>query len=69
VIGSWTTSLFSSWGQNSSELIPPEVLIECRQLADAAEIAKERRNKIDGSRHCLVAITAVWLVAASAPVY
>jgi len=53
VSDSWTTSLSLRGGKTTSETHSAEVLIECRQLAVRSRNAKERRNKIDGSRHCL----------------
>jgi len=45
-------------------LIPPEVLIECRQLADAAEMRRKEEIRSTAAVIAFVAITAVWLVAA-----
>jgi uncharacterized membrane protein YkvA (DUF1232 family) len=45
-------------------LIPPEVLTECRQLADAAEIRRKEGVRSTAAVVAFVAIAAVWLLAA-----
>ena len=45
-------------------LIPPDVLTECRQLADAAEMRRKEEIRSTAAVIAFVAITAVWLLAA-----
>lgn len=46
-------------------IIPPEVLAECRGLADAAEMRRKQEIKSTGAAIAFVAIVAVWLLAAA----
>jgi uncharacterized membrane protein YkvA (DUF1232 family) len=45
-------------------LIPPDVLAECRQLADAAEMRRKEAIRSTVAVIAFVAIAAVWLLAA-----
>jgi uncharacterized membrane protein YkvA (DUF1232 family) len=45
-------------------LIPPEVLAECRQLADAAEMRRKEEIRSTAAVIAFVAIAAVWVLAA-----
>jgi uncharacterized membrane protein YkvA (DUF1232 family) len=45
-------------------LIPPDVLAECRQLADAAEMRRKEEIRSTAAVVAFVAIAAVWLLAA-----
>jgi uncharacterized membrane protein YkvA (DUF1232 family) len=45
-------------------LIPPEVLAECRQLANAAEMRRKEEIRSAAAIVAFVAIAAVWLLAA-----
>ena len=45
-------------------IIPAEVLTECRQLADAAEMRKKEEIRSTAAVVAFVAIAAVWLFAA-----
>jgi uncharacterized membrane protein YkvA (DUF1232 family) len=45
-------------------IIPPEVLTECRQLADAAEIRRKEEIRSTAAVAASVVIAAVWLFAA-----
>jgi len=46
------------------KIIPPEVLTECRQLADAAETRRKEEIRSTAAVIGFVAIAAVWLLAA-----
>jgi uncharacterized membrane protein YkvA (DUF1232 family) len=46
-------------------IIPPEVLAECRQLADAAEVRRKQEIRSTGAIIGFVAIAAVWLLVAA----
>jgi uncharacterized membrane protein YkvA (DUF1232 family) len=45
-------------------IIPPEVLIECRQLADAAEMRRKEEIGSTAAVASSVVIVAVWLLTA-----
>jgi uncharacterized membrane protein YkvA (DUF1232 family) len=45
-------------------IIPPEVLIECRGLADAAEIRRKEEIRSTPALVAFIIIAAVWLLAA-----
>ena len=45
-------------------IIPPEVLTECRELADAAEIRRKEGTRSTAAVVAFVVILAVWLLAA-----
>jgi uncharacterized membrane protein YkvA (DUF1232 family) len=45
-------------------IIPPEVLTECRELADAAEMRRKEEIKSTPALVAFVVITSVWLLAA-----
>jgi uncharacterized membrane protein YkvA (DUF1232 family) len=45
-------------------IIPPDVLINCRQLADAAELRSKERTGSKAATVAFVVIVAVWLLAA-----
>ena len=45
-------------------IVPPEVLTECRQLADAAEIRRKEGTRSTAAVVAFVVILAVWLLAA-----
>ena len=45
-------------------IIPPEVLIECRELADAAEMRRKEEIRSTPALVAFVMIAAVWLLAA-----
>ena len=45
-------------------IIPPEVLTECRELADAAEIRRKEEIRSTPALVAFVVIAGVWLVAA-----
>jgi uncharacterized membrane protein YkvA (DUF1232 family) len=45
-------------------IIPPEVLTECRQLADAAEMRRKEEIRSTAAASAFVVIAAVWLLAA-----
>ncbi|MGC2019203.1 MAG: YkvA family protein [Candidatus Acidiferrales bacterium] len=46
-------------------IIPPEVLAECRALADAAEMRRKQEIRSTGAIIGFVAIAAVWLLVAA----
>jgi uncharacterized membrane protein YkvA (DUF1232 family) len=46
-------------------IIPPEVLAECRELADAAEMRRKQEIRSTAAVVAFVAITAVWLFVAA----
>ena len=46
-------------------IIPPEVLAECRELADAAEARRKQEIRSTGAVIGFVAIAAVWLLVAA----
>ncbi len=46
-------------------IIPPEVLAECRELADAAEMRRKQEIRSTGAVIGFVAIAAVWLLVAA----
>ena len=46
-------------------IIPPEMLAECRELADAAEIRRKQEIRSTGAVIGFVAIAAVWLLVAA----
>ena len=45
-------------------IIPPEVLIECRELADAAEMRRKEEVRSAPALVAFVVIATVWLLAA-----
>ncbi len=45
-------------------IIPPDVLAECRELADAAELRRKEEIRSTGATIGFVAIAAVWLLVA-----
>ena len=45
-------------------IIPPEVLTECRELADAAEIRRKEETRSTPVRVAFIVIAGVWLLAA-----
>jgi uncharacterized membrane protein YkvA (DUF1232 family) len=46
-------------------IIPPEVLGECRELADAAEMRRKQEIRSTGAVVAFVAIVAVWFLVAA----
>ncbi len=46
-------------------LIPPEVLAECRELADAAQMRRKQEIRSTGAVLAFVAIVAVWFLVAA----
>jgi hypothetical protein len=46
-------------------IIPPDVLVECRQLADAAEVRRKQEIRSTAATIGFVAIAAVWLLVAA----
>jgi uncharacterized membrane protein YkvA (DUF1232 family) len=46
-------------------IIPPEVLAECRELADAAEMRRKQEVRSAAAVVGIVAIAAVWLLVAA----
>jgi uncharacterized membrane protein YkvA (DUF1232 family) len=47
-------------------IIPPDVLTECRQLADAAELRRKEEIRSTASIAAVVVIATVWLLSAVA---
>jgi hypothetical protein len=45
-------------------IIPPEVLTECRELANAAEIRRKEEIRSTPALVAFVVIAGVWLIAA-----
>jgi hypothetical protein len=45
-------------------IIPPEVLTECRELADSAEVRRTEEVRSTPALVAFVVIAAVWLLAA-----
>jgi len=43
-------------------IIPAEVLAECRELAEAAEVQRKEQNRSLGARVGFVAVASVWLL-------
>jgi uncharacterized membrane protein YkvA (DUF1232 family) len=46
-------------------IIPPDVLVECRQLADAAEVRRKQEIRSTAATIGFVAIAAVWFLVAA----
>jgi hypothetical protein len=46
-------------------IIPPDVLAECRQLADAAEMRRKQEVRSTAGVVGFIAIAAVWLLVAA----
>jgi hypothetical protein len=46
-------------------IIPPDVLAECRQLADAAEVRRKQEIRSTAATIGFVAVAAVWFLVAA----
>ena len=52
-------------GKTAQRIIPPDVLAECRGLADAAEMRRKEEIRSTGAIIGLVALVTVWLLVAA----